>query len=362
YCHRRKWPVFRYFRGLGFQSGTTKVTKSAFTRQGPLVRSQYRPPEIKELRPRPDRRGIRRAHSADALQNCPRISNDARNTRLRRLIIPPAPGIHARGARARAGRSRKAPRLRKSSVSSCDTSSILTKTMAKGRQRGAPGSLKTSPSLPQGTLYIVQGQLFSTFFLDEGICETPHWKDLEEADLDAFLSRLQSIYASVDAESQLDEATTETELIVKVLAALGWSELLPQHSASGSRREDIPDILLLADAAAKREALSDRREDGRFVHGLAIVECKRWLRPLDRGDSTDRLDPGTPSNQILRYLSAAETASERRIQWGFLTNGAQWRIYYQGARTRSEEFLEIDLPPLLGTRGFKADLPFGGTP
>ena len=232
----------------------------------------------------------------------------------------------------------------------------------QGAPEGAPGSLKTSPSLPQGTLYIVQGQLFSTFFLDEGICETPHWKDLEEADLDAFLSRLQSIYASVDAESQLDEATTETELIVKVLAALGWSELLPQHSASGSRREDIPDILLLADAAAKREALSDRREGGRFVHGLAIVECKRWLRPLDRGDSTDRLDPGTPSNQILRYLSAAETASERRIQWGFLTNGAQWRLYYQGARTRSEEFLEIDLPPLLGTRGFQADLPFGGTP
>ena len=49
---------------------------------------------------------------------------------------------------------------------------------------------------------------------------------------------------------------------------------------------------------------------------------------------------------MLRYLSRAETLSERRIQWGILTNGRLWRLYYQGAKSRPEEYLEIDLSRL----------------
>ncbi|MGH8487645.1 MAG: hypothetical protein ACREXS_01895 [Gammaproteobacteria bacterium] len=71
---------------------------------------------------------------------------------------------------------------------------------------------------------------------------------------------------------------------------------------------------------------------------------------------TDRLDPSTPSNQILRYLSAAEVASDRVIRWGILTNGSVWRLYYQGARSRSDEFFEIDLEYLLGVPGVQNDL------
>lgn len=54
-----------------------------------------------------------------------------------------------------------------------------------------------------------------------------------------------------------------------------------------------------------------------------------------------------PSTQILRYLSRAEALSDRRIQFGMLTNGRIWRLYYQGAKSRSEEFFELDLPSLL---------------
>ena len=50
---------------------------------------------------------------------------------------------------------------------------------------------------------------------------------------------------------------------------------------------------------------------------------------------------------MLRYLSRAETLSDRRIQLGILTNGRLWRLYYQGAKSRSEEYLEIDLASLL---------------
>ncbi len=59
---------------------------------------------------------------------------------------------------------------------------------------------------------------------------------------------------------------------------------------------------------------------------------------------------------MLRYLSRAEIASERAIQWGILTNGRYWRLYYQGARSRSEEFFELDLALIAKAPTVDADL------
>ncbi len=87
---------------------------------------------------------------------------------------------------------------------------------------------------------------------------------------------------------------------------------------------------------------------------MAIVESKRWDRPLDRttkGAKKGDDEREVPSTQILRYLSRAETLSDRRIQWAMLTNGRLWRLYYQGAKSRSEEYLEIDLSRLLDVPG-----------
>lgn len=81
----------------------------------------------------------------------------------------------------------------------------------------------------------------------------------------------------------------ETEIIFKVLEALGWASL-PQQTASGKGRQDVPDVLLFADTATKQAALAERKDEQRYHHGAAIVECKRWRRPLDRGDRTDPLD------------------------------------------------------------------------
>jgi hypothetical protein len=137
-----------------------------------------------------------------------------------------------------------------------------------------------------------------------------------------------------------------------VLDLLGWQDLtLKQVTATRTRREDVPDFLLFPDEQAKRAARAESRDDRRYRHGIAILEAKRWMRPLDRGDATNRLDPGTPSNQILRYLSSVEVASDRAVRWGILTNGAVWRLYWQGARSRSEEFLELDLAAMLNVPG-----------
>ncbi len=203
----------------------------------------------------------------------------------------------------------------------------------------------------------MDGKLFSQDFLLEGIKTTPVWEALPEASLDAFIADLQHIYAPLTAESQLNEANTEADIIEAVLGLLGWGGLtLKQVTATSTRREDVPDFLLFPSEEAKQAARAEKRDDRRYRHGIAILEAKRWMRPLDRGDATNRLDPGTPSNQILRYLSSVEVASERAVRWGILTNGAVWRLYWQGARSRSEEFLELDLAALLGVPGTGQDL------
>ena len=44
------------------------------------------------------------------------------------------------------------------------------------------------------------------------------------------------------------------------------------------------------------------------------------------------------------------------LRWGILTNGAQWRLYYQGARSVSEQFFELDLAALLALPGHNEGL------
>lgn len=203
----------------------------------------------------------------------------------------------------------------------------------------------------------MEGKLFSQDFLLDGIRSTPVWEALSDAALDDFNNKLTRLYAPLTADSQLNEANTEADIIEKVLDLLGWHDLtLKQVTASSTGREDVPDFLLFPDEAAKQTARAEKRNDRRYRHGVAVLEAKRWMRPLDRGDATNRLDPGTPSNQILRYLSSVEVASERAVRWGILTNGAVWRLYWQGARSRSEEFLELDLAALLGVPGAEQDL------
>ncbi len=202
----------------------------------------------------------------------------------------------------------------------------------------------------------MQGQLFSQDFLARGILETPPFQQLDGAPFDGFCAVLRDIYQGLDASSTINEAQTEALVITKVLTALGWGEdFLPQVNLSGKRREDVPDVLLFASADKKAAALP-LKDEQRFRHGIALLEAKRWLRPLDRGDITEAQDPDAPSSQMLRYLSRADVVSDRAVKWGMLTNGCVWRLYWQDARSRSEEFFEVDVACALGLAGMQPTL------
>ncbi|MDP2827970.1 MAG: hypothetical protein Q8O37_05125 [Sulfuricellaceae bacterium] len=206
----------------------------------------------------------------------------------------------------------------------------------------------------------MQGQLFSHDFLTRGVIDTSPWQAFDQTQLDTFSAELHRIHSALSANSALNEAQTESELIEPLLALLGW-EHLPQINLSQSGREDVPDFLLFADSAAKTRALAESADDRRARHGIALVEAKRWLRVLDRNETQPGVtrkprDFGAPSSQMLRYLSRADVMSDRAIKWGILTNGAVWRLYWQDAHSRAEDFFEIDLAALLNIPGVQPNL------
>ena len=185
----------------------------------------------------------------------------------------------------------------------------------------------------------MQGQLFSQDFLTRGIAETPPRQELTDAAFNVFSNMLQTIFQGQGGASTINEAQTEQVVINKVLAALGWSDdFLPQVNADPKGRAAVPDCLLFATPEKKAAALMESKDERRYRHGLVILEAKRWLRPLDRGDGQDAFDPDAPSSQMLRYLSWVDVASDRAVKWSILTNGAVWRLYWQDARSRAEEF------------------------
>ena len=76
-----------------------------------------------------------------------------------------------------------------------------------------------------------------------------------------------------------------------------------------------------------------------------IIESKRWGRALDRAEGKTEKD--TPSTQILRYLRRIDDLTNGDLRWGILTNGIKWRLYFSGARSMIDDYLELDLARIM---------------
>ncbi len=187
--------------------------------------------------------------------------------------------------------------------------------------------------------------LFTHYFLTDGIKATAEWQS-SVADPEAFAAFGDGVRQRYDALSRStdpNEAVTEQELIRPILELLGWADYLPQQGTA--RKEDIPDHLLFADADSKQRAAA-RKAGDRFRYAAVVEESKRFGLPLDDRDKDDKVQPGNPHGQILRYLSTADIESDSRIRWGILTNGRIWRLYDHRARPRASGYFEADLEEL----------------
>ena len=196
------------------------------------------------------------------------------------------------------------------------------------------------------------GSLFAHDFLRESVTRLDDWRDIDVAALE---TAVRGVFARFPITGSPNESQTEDDLIWPVLAHLGWTASLRQQNLSAAGRQDVPDGLLFQDAAAKDRANGFTEEWRRYAFGLAVVESKRWGRPLDRR-SDRRGEETAPSTQMLRYLRRVDDLTTGALRWGILTNGAQWRLYYQGARSVSEQFFELDLASLLALSGHNEGL------
>ena len=181
------------------------------------------------------------------------------------------------------------------------------------------------------------GQLFTNYFLEEGILHTTAWQESlsQPTDLDAFRSQALTLLEKAANFHSINEASTEMELIRPLFKLLGWNHYLPQQGSD----QNIPDHLLFGDANAKDNAAT-KPAAARYPDALAVAESKRFDLPLDAREGKQT---GSPHAQILRYLATADINSDGRIRWGILTNGRIWRLYDRRALPRASGYYEVDL-------------------
>ena len=181
------------------------------------------------------------------------------------------------------------------------------------------------------------GQLFTNYFLEEGILHTGAWQESlsQPPDFDSFRAQAFALLENAANFHTINEASTEQELIRPLFQLLGWVDYLPQQGSD--RNEDIPDHLLFGDAESKDRATA-KQGPNRYPDALAVAESKRFNRPLDARGKTS-----SPHGQILRYLATADINSDGRIRWGILTNGRVWRLYDRRALPRASGYYQVDL-------------------
>jgi hypothetical protein len=187
------------------------------------------------------------------------------------------------------------------------------------------------------TIQNLNKPLFSSHYLEHRLVDSPEWSLDPRPTFDA----LQQLYQRKKALlSSLNEAQTEEEFIKPVLEILGFS-YIPQTRSKTQR----PDYALFANNEQKEAALLNQTNESVFYHQvLAIAEAKYWERSLSKVSSNDQRDiykNTNPSFQIASYLIGTS------VNWGILTNGREWRLYYRLASSTATEFYPMDLVELL---------------
>ena len=188
-------------------------------------------------------------------------------------------------------------------------------------------------SLPPG----IEGGLFPSYFLLEGIKNTASWKSLDKKEVREKYEEARRSYLEFKKMKSTNEADVEDKIIQPFLTLLGI--YYRRQQSLGGR---VPDYVLFESDEKKNKFSSDR-----WNLALSLLEAKKWERALDRRDVYDIDDPYIPAGQIMAYLSRAEADSKGKIRWGILTNGRFWRLYAQRWDKRGK-YLEIDFEKLFG--------------
>ncbi len=143
---------------------------------------------------------------------------------------------------------------------------------------------------------------------------------------------------------KLNEAQTEDIWIKPLLEILGFS-YISQVVTRGKGRAQQPDYALFSSDNDRDAAYRLQEDETAFYRRvIAIAEAKYWSRPLSKVSANDNRDiykNENPSFQIASYLKGTG------VDWGILTNGREWRLYYRPASSTATEFYQVDVVELL---------------
>lgn len=179
--------------------------------------------------------------------------------------------------------------------------------------------------------------LFSNHYLTDTLRDREPWNEVSDEEVrEAYEEISDLVDSKLDRVEDYNEAQLERNLIRPIFDILGIPFEIEETVERNARRPDYG--FFPSDEAA--DAAFDREDF--YEESIAVADAKRWGRKLDtRGE--EKRDFENPSYQIHRYLQETPT------QWAVLTNGAQWRLYYEPTSHRLDSYYEIDLPAILDT-------------
>lgn len=160
------------------------------------------------------------------------------------------------------------------------------------------------------------------------------WGDLKKQFLD---------HESLLNHKDINESDTEKYLIDPVLKRLQYHALTKSAVRGGKKKSSakFPDYALFSSIGEIESALNAEHEY-KFVKALGVVEAKKFgltLNDIDVDDEDD--DDRLPAVQLVDYLQ------KTNVNWGFLTNGKQWQVYYARGPYAVSKFFEVELTDLL---------------
>lgn len=157
----------------------------------------------------------------------------------------------------------------------------------------------------------------------------------DEGEYNQFFEEINNVFERFYPTCQnWNEYQLEDKFIKPILSALGY-EYDVQETVVHAGKRSRPDYTLFVNQKDLDQALKskDRDESKYWVKAISVADAKAWQIDLD----SDGGPQNCPSSQIVRYLDATVK------DWGIITNGRQWRLYYRNCQDRSQKYFEVDL-------------------
>jgi hypothetical protein len=196
--------------------------------------------------------------------------------------------------------------------------------------------------------------LFTKHYLNTHLQETEPWQTVDDDDVEEAYEEVDELHdQNVSALENANEDQVQDMFINPVLDALGV--VYAREGTIDGTSGDQPDYAFFKNEAVKREAIRMQDESDVYDAAIAVAEAKDWGHPLDGPSNNGEPDPDpdlddknrdNPSAQINRYLR------DTGVEWGVLTNGIEWRLYYAGDGVKVDRWYQINLQTILSDTRF----------